>query len=87
MSYEARGFLHKLKFYYQNELLYRYDSIIHDPSRLVKFASKFKQFYINNTNVWIVDGTFKTAPNGFCQIVTTHGCFFGRSFPLIYCFL
>jgi hypothetical protein len=35
----------------------------------------------------MVDGTFRSAPNRFCQVVVLHGFVFGRSTPLIYILL
>ena len=71
----------------RGEMFFRYDSGINDESRIIIFATKYKEGFICKTNTWLIDGTFKTAPLGFYQILTIHGYFLGRSYPLIYIFL
>ena len=66
---------------------YRYVSGINDESRIIIFVTKYKEGFICKTNTCLIDGTFKTAPLGFYQILTIHGYFLGRSYPLIYIFL
>lgn len=41
-------------------------------------------FFFNKTKTLIVDGTFKSAPFGFYQILIFQSIFLGRTFPLIY---
>ena len=71
----------------RGEMFFRYDSGINDESRIIIFATKYKEGFICKTNTWLIDGTFKTAPLGFYQILTIHGYFLCRSYPLIYIFL
>jgi hypothetical protein len=35
----------------------------------------------------MIDGTFKSAPSGFCQLLTIHGRIFGKTFPIVYILL
>lgn len=63
---------------------FRYDSGVENEERFIIFSSEFKRLYIEKCKICIIDGTFKTSPPGFFQILVIHGYFFGRSFPLIY---
>lgn len=71
----------------RNNLFFRFDSGVNDTDRIVIFSSEFKKNYIEKSTILLMDGTFKTTPAGFYQILTIHGYFFGRSFPLFYIFM
>jgi hypothetical protein len=40
-----------------------------------------------DTETFIIDGTFKSSPRGFYQVVVLHGHIFGRTYPLVYILL
>jgi hypothetical protein len=65
----------------------RYDSSMEDNERFIIFFSEFKRSYIPNINTFVVDGTLKSTPKGFGQLLVLHGHIFGRTFPFIYILL
>ena len=67
-----------LKFFLQ------YDSGLNDEERIVVFYSEASFLTLSNSEIIILDGTFKIYPRGFLQVYTLHGVCFGRSFPLVY---
>lgn len=73
-----------LKFDLHGDLFCQYDSGVKNNSRYVILFSSFKQSIIHNVKVILVDGTFRTAPHGFYQVVVIHGCVLGKYYPLVY---
>lgn len=73
-----------LSFDHQGNKFLRFDSGVNSKSRIIIFASSYKEKYIAKSKVWLVDGTFKTSPHNFYQLLIMHGVVFGRSFPLLY---
>ena len=65
----------------------KHDSGPNDPKRIIIFCSDFKENFVCNSNLWLVDGTFKVVPHGFAQLVTIHTLIIGKAFPLIYILL
>lgn len=58
-----------------------------DENRIIVFSHDFKKMFAEQCEVLIVDGTFKSCPTGFFQVLVIHGYFLGQSFPLFYCLL
>jgi hypothetical protein len=69
---------------YQGNQFFRYDSGVEDPFRIVLVASEFKEKYIENSSIWLIDGTFNTAPLGVYQLLTIQGYILGKTYHLIY---
>ncbi|KAI0989484.1 hypothetical protein GJ496_007858 [Pomphorhynchus laevis] len=65
----------------------QYDSGLTSGSRTVIFYSEEFLSYIKNLKVIIVDGTFKSSPQQFYQLVTIQGYLYGRFIPLIFVLL
>jgi hypothetical protein len=76
-----------LKFDSKKKLFLRYDSSALDNERFIILYSEYKLKYIENIDVLVVEGTFKSCPSNFSQLLVFHGCIFGRSFPFIYILL
>lgn len=64
-----------------------FDSGIEDDNRFVIFSSFFKQRFISRSDIWIVDGTFRSCPSDFFQLFTIHIYVFGKTFPAFYVLL
>lgn len=69
-----------------NEFL-RFDSGIHDKERILIFANEKKLKLLEHIEVCIIDGTFRSCPSGFYQVIVIHGLIFGSSYPIFYCVL
>jgi hypothetical protein len=39
---------------------------------------------ISNACTWLVDGTFRSAPPNFLQLITLQGYLYGKVYPLVY---
>jgi hypothetical protein len=65
----------------------RYDSGFEDNERIIIFFSSFKQKYLGKIETFVIDGTFKSSPSGFYQVVILHGYIFGKTFPFMYILL
>ena len=61
------------------------DSGLNDDKRFVIYMSDFQREWLVRSSVWLVDGTFKSCPPGFYQILAIHGFVFGKTFP--FCFI
>lgn len=68
----------------KGNLFLRYDSGYSNSDRIVIFSSEYKTHYFSKIDALVIDGTFRSAPQGFYQILVIHGCLFGRTFPLVY---
>lgn len=71
----------------QGNVFFRFDSGVQDKSRIIIFSSEFKKKYFLQSEVLLIDGTFKIAPQGFLQVLTIQSLLFGRVFPLAYVFM
>ena len=47
---------------------------------MIIFSTKKNVIHLNNSCVWIVDGTFKVVPKEYYQLYIIHG----KIFPLVY---
>jgi hypothetical protein len=65
----------------------RFDSTFEDTERIIIFFSSFKEKYLKRIDTFVIDGTFKSSPCGFYQVVVLHGYIFGKTFPFIYILL
>lgn len=77
----------QLRIDHQKNQFLMYDSGYEDENRYVIFSSKFKEKYINQSDIWLIDGTFKSTPSDFYQLVTIHIFILGKSFPAFYILL
>ncbi|KAG0437441.1 hypothetical protein DMUE_3682 [Dictyocoela muelleri] len=64
-----------------------YDSGCLDPERLLIFINSEKIMHLENSSIWLGDGTFKMAPSGFFQIYIIYAKIFENFFPLLYAIL
>lgn len=62
----------------------QYDSGQNDDSRIIIFFSNENLKLIQETEIWVVDGTFKSVPGDFYQMITLQGKVFGKFFSLVY---
>lgn len=69
---------------YQGNDFFIYDSGHEDESRFVIFSSFFKKLFIEKAKVWVIDGTFRTSPSNFYQILTVQFYIFNKCFPGFY---
>ena len=51
----------------------QYDSGMDDANRFILFATESDIIHLSHCDVWIIDGTFKVAPDDFVQLVTIQG--------------
>ena len=58
-----------------------------DNIRIIGFGSDDSLKKLANSEVWFLDGTFKTCPQLFHQIYTMHYMFHGQTFPAVYVLL
>ncbi len=68
----------------RGELFLRFDSGCTDPNRIVIFCAQYKIQNIEKINTFVIDGTFRSSPQGFYQLVVLHGYIFRKTFPFIY---
>ena len=65
--------------------------IMHDtgpgPNRIVLFGTQKTLHMLARSDVWLADGTFKSAPALFAQLYTVHGSLQGFILPGIYALL
>ena len=64
-----------------------HDSGLGDEDRILIFGTKNNAALLKMSKLWLVDGTFKTAPLLFYQLYTIHGVFESETFPLFYALL
>lgn len=64
-----------------------FDSGVESDNRFVIFSYNFKKKFIEKSKNLLIDGTFRSTPPGFYQILTIYGELFGRFYPLIYILL
>ncbi|KAI5154391.1 hypothetical protein ENBRE01_3368 [Enteropsectra breve] len=61
-----------------------FDSGYTSEHRAIIFLSNYSKEKLLCCKTWLVDGTFKSAPSEFYQLVTIHGAIFGKTYPLVY---
>ncbi|KAF7694710.1 hypothetical protein CDIK_2008 [Cucumispora dikerogammari] len=79
-----------LRMNHRNKEFMRYDSHDHNDTqgkRFVIFFSDIQHKFLKKNDTWCIDGTFKTVPSHFYQLVTIHGDVLGKYFPLCYILL
>lgn len=69
----------------KNEEFILYDS--NDKQRVIIMGTKQNLNFLERSTKWYIDGTFKTVPELFHQLLTIHGDIEGIVYPLIYCLL
>ncbi len=62
----------------RDELFLRKDSGIEEVNRHVIFASDFQMCILEKAKIWVMDGTFKSVPLHFSQLVTIMGNYLGK---------
>ena len=68
----------------RGELFFRFDSGLNEVNRFVIFFSDFQKSIICKTKMWLIDGTFKSVPCHFNQLITIHAKFMGKFYPLVH---
>jgi hypothetical protein len=63
----------KLKKDSNGNLFLRFDSGYEDNNRILIFITEFKFNLIKNLEVFEIDGTFRSSPSGFYQLLVIHG--------------
>jgi len=71
----------------RGELFLRYDSGIKDEDRFVIFSSEYQMSILKDSELWVMDGTFKSVPNHFEQMLTIQGKYLGKYWPLVHIIL
>lgn len=71
----------------QGNLFLKKDTGHQNPDRIIIFSNEFKSKYIEKCEFILIDGTFKSCPVGFSQVLVIHGIILGSSYPLFYCLL
>jgi MULE transposase domain len=71
----------------KGNLFMRYDSGFGDKNRIIIFIAEQKISYLSKVDTLVIDGTFKSCPQGFYQVVVIHGYIFEKTFPMIYILL
>ncbi len=71
----------------RGEIFFRSDSGVNDVSRHVIFKSDLQLNVLKESETWIVDGTFKSVPGYFDQLVTIQGKHLGRFWPCLHALL
>ncbi|KAG0429811.1 hypothetical protein DMUE_5716 [Dictyocoela muelleri] len=66
------------------EFFYLYDTGQNDENRVIVFSTASNILHLENSPIWICDGTFRSCPTDFFQIYTIMGIINNRSFPLLY---
>lgn len=73
-----------LKYDKKGNIFLRFDSGINDDNRYIIFFAKFKELRLQESKLILIDGTFKSCPSGFYQLVTIHGYILDKTFPFVY---
>jgi hypothetical protein len=60
---------------------------INTSKRFFIFTTEKNMQFLKNCSIWLADGTFKSAPHLFKQILVIHGYKNQTSFPLVYCLI
>lgn len=68
----------------RGNLFLRFDSGIQDNNRFLIFTTKFKEQFISKIETIVIDGTFRSAPPGFFQLIVVHGFIFNSYYPLFH---
>lgn len=55
-----------------------------EDKRLIIFGTRENLLDLEHSDILIGDGTFKVAPNNFCQVYIFHGRIFNKILPLVY---
>ncbi|KAG0442096.1 hypothetical protein DMUE_0540, partial [Dictyocoela muelleri] len=66
---------------YSQEIFLLYDSGLTDISRVLLFSTETHMLYLENSNAWFCDGTFKSCPREFEQLYTIMGRIKGQNIP------
>lgn len=72
----------------RNEQFLLFDSGVDDKERILLFSTKYNLKLLSETEShWFVDGTFKSTPHLFTQLLTIHILKFNTTIPLVYALL
>ncbi|KAG0442239.1 hypothetical protein DMUE_0424 [Dictyocoela muelleri] len=72
------------KFTFLNKKFLLHDSCIENSNRILIFTTDTHLLYLENSEVWYCDGTFKSCPRDFEQVYTIMGRIKGCNLPLVY---
>jgi hypothetical protein len=56
----------------RDERFLLFDSGVYDIDRIIIYLSPFQKKYIMASETWLIDGTFKSTPPSFYQLLTIH---------------
>jgi len=71
-----------------NEKFILYDSGVDDNNRLLLFSTKNNlKILASQQSHWFIDGTFKSAPHLFTQILSTYAIKYNAVLPLVFVLL
>jgi FLYWCH zinc finger domain len=73
-----------IKIYQREEQFLYHDSGQGQEKRLLVFTTEANLDILQESEMWMSDGTFKVSPTIFYQLYTIHGAFKGKFFPLIF---
>lgn len=61
-----------------------YDSGSLDSERIIIFTTTENIVHLNNSKIWLADGTFKVVPREYTQLYVIFGKIFEKHYPLIF---
>jgi hypothetical protein len=76
-----------LRYTLRNELFLLHDSGFLDTKRILIFSTSKNLEALKNCEMINVDGTFRSIPKGFYQLLSIFGFVYGRAYPLAYCII
>ena len=76
-----------LRYTSRGELFVIHDSGVRDPERCVILCSTRQLGYLKKSSTWLIDGTFRSAPSVFTQLITIHGLVVAKTYPLAFILL
>ncbi|KAG0442470.1 PKS-NRPS hybrid synthetase [Dictyocoela muelleri] len=68
----------------RGNIFMRFRSGYSDTNRFIIFMSEYKMKFIQSIDTFVIDGTFRSAPQGFHQLLVIHGCLFGKTYPFLF---
>ena len=78
-------FPESLRINFRGDGFLQHDSGIGKNNRFVIFQTSFQKEVAEKVDVALIDGTFKSVPHGFYQLITVQGQVMGKFYPL--CFI
>ena len=63
------------------------DTGVEDENRIIILGSTTDINRLTRCSTWVIDGTFKSAPNLWYQLWVVHGIYFNKTIPFVFAFL